>query len=115
LGGVLENNRDAMRILIDARHFGAIADGVGKLPRESFADPAHAADRLEHGCLKVVGEKILQSAPEARCQNVVQPDRFATDRPGAEAAAGIFGVAPELGRGIAGFVSEILVEATVSA
>ena len=60
--------------------FRAISNAIGDLPRECLADPAHAADRLKHGGLKVVGEEILQAPPKARRQNVMQPDRRAVDR-----------------------------------
>ncbi len=107
---VLECDRHAGFVLTDRNDFRAISNAIGDLPRERLADPAHAADGLEHGGLKVVGEEILQAPPKTRRQNVMQPDRRAVDRLGAEAAARILGVAAVIGRIFAGFVAEVLVE-----
>ena len=77
----------------DDRYVYACSQYSSDLSREGLADPAHAADGLEHGGLKVVQQETLQTPPQARSQNIVQPDRIARNRLRAKSASGVLGIA----------------------
>ncbi len=77
----------------DGDDFRAVSNAIRDLPRERFADPSHAADRLEHGGLKIVEQETLQAPPQAGGQNIMQPDRLAGDRLGAESASRMLRIA----------------------
>ena len=107
---VLEGDGHVVIVLPDGDDFRAITNATGDLPREGLADPAHAADGLEHGGLKVVEQETLQAPPQARGQNIVQPDRVAVDRLRAEAASRMLCITPMGGRILADPIAEVLVE-----
>ena len=93
-GEILEGDGHAGLVLLDGDDFRAISNAIRNLPREGLADSAHAADGLEHRGLKVVEQETLQAPPQARRQNIVQPDRLARDRLRAEAASRMLRIAP---------------------
>src|SRR5579863_545977 len=112
---VLVRDDDAALVLLDRGRLGAVANDIRQLAGEGLADPAHAADRLEHRRLKVVIEKILQAAPQARGENVMERHRLAIDRLGAKAAAWVLRVTAEIRGFVARSVAKILVEAAMGA
>ena len=107
---VLELDGDAAVALADRDDLRAIADAVRNLAREGLADPAHAADWLKHGGLKVVEQKTLQAPPQARRQDIVQRDRLAGNGRRAETASRKLRIAPMPRRSLASPVAEVLVE-----
>ena len=106
----LPGHRHALLALRDLRDPGVVGDEVADLAREGVADPAHAADRLEHGGLELIGRERGKAAPQPRLQDVAEADHLAGDRLGAEPAAGIARVAAELGDVGPRLVGVILVE-----
>ena len=110
IGEILERDAHSGLVLPDGDDLGAIANPARNLARERLADPAHAADRLHHGGLKVVIGEVLEPPPQARGENVVEPDRLARRGLGAEAAARILCIAAVIGQIFPRPIAKTLVE-----
>ena len=107
---IFERDGHAVLVLMDRRDFASVPDCVWDLPGERLADPTHAADRLEHRRLEVVEGKVLQAAPKAGRQEIMQLNGLAVQRLPGQTAAGVPGVASERRRHVARLVTKVVVK-----
>src|SRR6185369_15042615 len=88
-GLVRERYGHATLVLFDADDARLVADEVADLPGEGLGDHVHAAHRLEHGALELIGLAGGDSAPQPGLQQLAEFERPGWLRRRHQASAGI--------------------------